>query len=370
MDFPEYELARHQSQSASATRYALGASAPEPLRLGDLLTLATEDELKQWRDFSLGYTPSQGDIGLRETICAAYPGLGPDNIVVTAGAQEGIFISYHALLSAGDKALVITPAFEPLVIIPKAIGADVAKAPMTQRHDGWHFDINRWVDALTADTCIVSVNFPHNPTGQTVSKSDFAEMIAACRKNACWMLSDEVFRGLEHDVDDRLPTAASVYEKGISIGVVSKPFGLGGIRVGWVACRDVELLQRMLHIKRFLSICNGRADEILAGIALWHQEALLQAQRQRIATNLSLIHANRGRLLPRVQWCEPRAGCIAYPKVRGQESSVEFAKQLLGETGVNIVPGNCFLQDPAHFRIGFGRNDFPQAFELMLDWLA
>ena len=369
MIFPDYELARYQLRSAAATRYIMGASAPEPLELRELLAHATEDELKQWRDFPLNYSPNQGDVSLRERICAAYRGLGTENILVTAGAQEAIFIAYHALLAAGDRVQVITPAFEPLVIVPQAIGADIERVPMQLGKDAWRFDLGQWFERLTDDTRVATVNFPHNPTGQTVSKADFAEIVAACSRQGCWLLSDEVFRGMEHDPAVRLPEAVSEYERGISLGVISKPFGLGGVRVGWIACRDTKLLQRMLQIKLFLSVCNGRADELLAGIALNHREELLQAHRQRIAANLTLIRNNLDRLSPRIQWYAPRAGCIAYPGLTGQMSALEFARRLLNETGVNIVPGSCFLQGPSHFRIGFGRDDFSRAFQFLLDWL-
>ena len=369
MIFPHYELGRYQLQSAAATRYLMGASAPEPLPLKELLALATEDELEQWQHLPLGYSPNQGDIVLRERICTAYRGLGPENILVTAGAQEAIFISCHALLAVGDRVQVITPAFEPLVIIPQAIGAAVERVPLRLGQDAWHFDLGQWIERLTQDTRMATVNFPHNPTGQTVSRADFTEIIAACEKQGCWLLSDEVFRGMEHDPAVRLPGAASEYERGISLGVISKPFGLGGVRVGWIACRDSELLQRMLQIKLFLSVCNGRADELLAGIALHHREELLRVQRRRIAANLALIRDNLDRLRPRIRWYQPKAGCIAYPSLAGQISAMEFAGRLLNETGVNIVPGSCFLQAPSHFRLGYGRADFPQAFQLLLDWL-
>ena len=148
MIFPHYELGRYQLQSAAATRYLMGASAPEPLPLKELLALATEDELEQWQNLPLGYSPNQGDIVLRERICTAYRGLEPENILVTAGAQEAIFISCHALLAVGDRVQVITPAFEPLVIIPQAMRAIIP--PL----------ISTWMTVVKNSSLAVAIGYP------------------------------------------------------------------------------------------------------------------------------------------------------------------------------------------------------------------
>ena len=370
MEFPEYKLANYQMNAGPRTKYPMGASAPESMSLQELLSLANADELRQWNNFTLGYSSSQGDETLRSKIAESYPGLDADNVIVFAGALEAIYVAFHALLKAGDRVQVITPVFEPLAIVPEAIGAQVNKIKMQAGTDGWQLDVDQWINSLKPDTSLAVINFPHNPTGAMLSKLQLEAMLESCRENDCWLFSDEVFRGLEYQPADRLPPVASLYHKGISLGVMSKAFGLGGVRVGWLACQDKALLKRMLEIKHFLSICNGRADELLTTIALNHAGAIQQKNRQIIQQNLGLLNQNMAGISGKIQWHQPQAGCIAYPRLLEPASSVEFADQLLAETGVMVVPGNCFLQGQAHFRLGFGRKDFPEAFEQFLAYLG
>jgi len=370
MHFPEYKLASYQMMAAPKTQYAMGASAPEAMMLQELLSLADEEEARQWHDFTLGYSTSQGDPMLREQLALTYPGLSADNFIVFAGALEAIYVAYHALLNAGDKVQVITPVFEPLAIVAGAIGAKVSPVNMQLAGENWQLDIDQWIEGLRPETQLATINFPHNPTGAMISRLQLQLMVDACRENQCWLFSDEVFRGLEYDETARLPPAASLYEKALSLGVMSKAYGLGGVRVGWIACQDKALIKRMLEIKHFLSICNGRADELLTRIALNHSDVLLERNRQLLRQNLKLLNENGHAIEEWFKWFEPLAGCVAYPEVKGEQSITGFAERLLTDTGIMVVPGNCFLQGDSYIRLGFGRKDFPQAFEKFVDYLS
>ena len=365
MKFPEYKLASYQAQSSLQTRYAMGGSAPAAMSLQELLSMASDEERVQWENFSLGYTPSKGSEDIREAIAGLYPGLSADNILVTAGALEAITIAYHAVLGKEDNVQVITPVFEPLAIVAESIGAKVSRVSMSKSSERWQLDLDNWLDALLPTTKMVTLNFPHNPTGAMISQLQQQVVIDSCRDYGCWLFSDEVFRGLEYDSRNHLPPVASVYEKGISLGVMSKAFGLGGVRVGWIACQDKKLLVRMQEIKSFLSICNGRADEILSQIAINHADDILENNRALLANNLSLIHQHMDEVADLICWYQPQAGCVAFPKIlTGFDSGRSLADSLLQNSGVNVVPGDCFLQGEQHFRVGFGQKNFPTAWEL------
>lgn len=356
--------------AASRTSYVMGASAPQHRSLQQLLAIADEDEINSWQDFSLGYTPSQGSEDLRDAIASQYPGLSADNIVVFAGAMEAIYVANHALLQVGDRMQVVTPIYEPLTILAEAIGAEVTRLKMQLTARQWQLDVDEWVNTLRSDSRLAVINFPHNPTGAMISKLQLQAMINACRENDCWLFSDEVFRGLEYQDADRLPPVASEYEKGISLGVMSKAFGFGGVRIGWIACQDKALLKRLMEIKNFLSICNGRADEILTMIALQHTEQLRAETRKLLISNLQLIQDKAKEMAIHIQWHQPQAGCIAYPKLLSHGDTSEFAEQLLDDMGILVTPGECFLQATDCFRLGFGRNDFSVAFERFLTYLG
>jgi aspartate/methionine/tyrosine aminotransferase len=114
----------------------------------------------------------------------------------------------------------------------------------------------------------LSLNFPQNPTGILIPRADLEELIVLCRSRGIYIFCDEVYRGVELDLNDQLPQIADVYEKGISLNVLSKAFGLPALRIGWIASQDKELLLKAEHFKHYLSVCNSGPSESLALIAL------------------------------------------------------------------------------------------------------
>lgn len=369
MIFPPYKLADYQTRYGAQAEFFMGALAPEALSLQALLSLADPQELKQWHELSLGYSSSQGDTSLRESIAASYPDLTAADIITFAGAQEAIFVAYHALLKASDRVQVILPIFEPLALVAQGIGAKVATLNLQLAEDGWQLDMQQWCEAVDDKTTMAVINFPHNPTGKLIRHDELDMIIDHCARNNCWLFSDEVFRGLEYRPAERLSPVASLYAKGISLGVMSKAYGLGGVRVGWLACQDQGLIKRMREIKHYLSICNSRADEMLALIALQHAPRLLQNTQKIIQENLHLLQTRSSAISTILQWHAADAGCVAYPGLVAGLNSRDFANKLLGQTGVMIIPGDCFMGGDGHIRIGFGRRDFPQALQRFLSYI-
>ena len=368
MLFPPSRLATFQAAYGPKAENQMGASAAQALTLRELLSLADEAELKPWHELSLGYSSVQGDGLLRETIAALYPGLDSSHIITFAGAQEAIFVAYHALLQPGDRIQVILPIFEPLSLVAEGVGARVDTVELQAQADGgWLIDLDRWQDTVSESTRLAVINFPHNPTGSLISAQELQQMVEHCERNDCWLFSDEVFRGLEYRPDARLPPVASLYRKGLSLGVMSKAYGLPGVRVGWIACRDIELIARMLEIKRYLSICNGRTDELLATIALRHATVLLRRSRVTIRDNLHLLKTKLASFDNALQWLEPKAGCVAFPRLQQAMTATEFAQRVLEQAGVMVIPGDCFRWDDTHVRVGFGQRDFAKALQRFVD---
>lgn len=360
--FPSYKLASFQTTHRTRAKYFMGASAPESPSVQELLTLAGQTEHRQWHQLTLGYSSSQGDPSLRESIADLYPDLTSADIITFAGAQEAIFVAYHALLKANDRLRVILPIYEPLALVAQGIGVKVDSVTLDSSHEGeWRMDLQKWRRSVNQSTTMAVINFPHNPTGKLIRHDELEQIIEHCAGNDCWLFSDEVFRGLEYRRSDQLTPVASLYEKGISLGVISKALGLGGVRVGWIASRNQDLIKRMLEIKHYLSICNGRCDELLAMIALQNASTLLDNTGKLIQHNLRLLESTLSNHSDIIHWHKTDAGCVAYPKLVDGVDSRDFTEQLLNQTGVMIIPGHCFMWGEAHFRIGFGRRDFPSA---------
>lgn len=178
------------------------------------------------------------------------------------------------------------------------------------------------------------------------------------------MLNDEVYRYLEYDDSERLPAAAACAALGISLGVMSKAFGLAGLRIGWIATRDRQLRARITRLRDYTTICASAPSEILACIALRAKQKLIHRALQIIESNLALWSAFFERNCNFVQWTPPRAGSVAFPRLISGAAD-RFAADLVEKTGVLVLPGSKFGFPGAHFRIGLGRPNIGEPLALL-----
>ncbi len=174
------------------------------------------------------------------------------------------------------------------------------------------------------------------------------------------LLSDEVYRGLEHDPAERLPAACDAYERAITLGTVSKSYGLPGLRVGWLASRDRELLSRIREMKLYTTICSSAPSELLVALALRHSEQLVEASRRLVLGNLPLLERFMARHEELFEWVRPSAGPIGFPRVGDVTDVRASCERLAAEAGVLLLPGSVY-EEPRHVRFGFGRRSLPEA---------
>ena len=186
-------------------------------------------------------------------------------------------------------------------------------------------------------------------------------MVALAEEAGAVLFSDEVYRLLEYDPADRLPAAVDCARRAVSLGVMSKAFGLAGLRVGWLATHDADLLRRAARFKDYTTICNGAPSEILALIALRAQEAVLARGRAIIDANLPLLDRFFAEWADHFAWVRPRAGSVAFPRLRADLPIERFAAELIEAEGVLLLPGSVYDHPGNHFRLGFGRADLPEA---------
>ncbi len=354
----EFALEAYFARWNSATRHNLTASESEPLLLPDLLDLATSGDRERWDTLGLGYTDPRGAPWLRQTIAGQHDELSIEQVLCFAGAQEGIHCAMHAMLGAGDHAIVVTPNYQSAETVPLSI-CDVTGVALDPDR-GWTLDIDAVAGAIRPNTRLVSINFPNNPTGKILERDRFDALVALCRQHGLWLFSDEVYRLIERDPQRRLPAAVDAYERGLSLNVMSKAYGLPGLRIGWIACRDPALLHAMERAKHYLSICNAGPSEVLAQIALAAGERILQRNRRLAADNLALIETFFREFPGRFDWHLPEGGVTGYPRYLGPEGVEAFAARLIVDEGVLLLPASVYrselAQTPAdRFRIGFGR---------------
>jgi aspartate/methionine/tyrosine aminotransferase len=174
------------------------------------------------------------------------------------------------------------------------------------------------------------------------------------------IFSDEVYRGLELDPNHRLPALAEINDSAVSLGVMSKTYGLAGLRIGWIATRDVRLLSKLAAFKDYTTICNSAPSEFLATLALRHAERIAERNRQIIRGNLEHLDHFFESHSDRFNWHRPKAGSIAFPALLHGKAD-RFCADLAAKAGVLLVPGTLFGKYPGAFRIGFGRKNLPEA---------
>jgi aspartate/methionine/tyrosine aminotransferase len=341
-------------------RYNLCASDMQSMTLFELLELADATDRAAWDRLYLGYTETWGLPSLRETIASTYDTVTPGEVLTFVGAQEGIFAAMHALLGPDDHAITIIPNYQSVESVPLSI-CETTGVPL-DADDNWDLDLDRLRAAIRPNTRLISINFPHNPTGKVISHHALDSIIDICHERGIYLFSDEVYRLLEREQEIRLPQVADLYERGFSLGVMSKAYGLAGLRVGWIAGKDVEMLHRMERVKHYTSICGSAPAELLAQIALKARDQILTGNRDLIARNLAILDTFFADHAQLFDWYRPDGGCVGYPRYLGPEGVEAFAQDLVERSGVLLLPASVYKSDlgatPAdRFRVGYGRGN-------------
>ena len=357
----DLEVASYLSRLHERTAHHLSASECETITLDTLLAFADAQDRRRWATLRLGYTDPLGADWLREAAAQGYDSVTAADLVCFAGAQEALYAVLHALLSPGDHAIIVLPSYQSMETLAMSLCAVSGVALDPAR--GWSLDVDAVAASIRPNTRLLIISFPNNPTGKQLERDRFDALVALCRRRGIWLLSDEVYRETEVSRQDRLPHAVDAYERGISLGVVSKAYGLAGLRVGWMASRDPMLRDRVARIRRFLSTCNAGPSEVLACVALKSRQAIIARNRAIADANLALLLAFFSRH-PRLFACHPPGGgVVCYPRYNGAEGVERFAVRMAESASVLLLPSSVFRSElldlPAeHFRIGFGGADF------------
>ena len=301
----------------------------------------------------LPYGDHLGAERLRSLIAAeGDDSLSADDVLVTAGAAAALFIVSTGLLGANDHALICTPNYATNLETPRALGADVETIEL-RFEDKWQLDLERIASRIRPDTRLVSVTYPHNPTGSTITRNELDALVALVESHpSARLLVDETYRELAYA--EPLPMAAGLSPRVLAVSSMSKTYGLPGLRVGWLTCRDDRLMETLLAAKEQIFICGAVLEEELAARVL-----------ERRSTVLSLVSAKTRKHLAVVrdwidghelfEWIEPKAGVVCFPRIRPEiEVDIDvFYRALLDLYGTYVGPGHWFDQERRFFRLGF-----------------
>jgi aspartate/methionine/tyrosine aminotransferase len=279
----------------------------------------------------------------------------------------------HALLGPDDHALVCYPNYQSAETVP--LGICETTGIRLDPDQNWTLDLDDVRANLRPNTRVISINFPNNPTGKILERDKFDALVELCRERGIVLFSDEVYRLIERDPGKRLPQAADIYERALSLNVMSKAYGMAGLRIGWIASQDRPLLVAMERIKHYLSICNSAPSEVLATIALKARDKILERNRALVENNVKLLTDFFGQFPDLFDWTVPDGGCVGFPRYKGPEGVEEFTSQLVEESGVILLPASVYRSDlgpvPAdRFRIGYGRTFLPEALDILKEHLT
>lgn len=352
-----------------SAKYLLCCSDAQSFTLLEVVAMAASEEKKLWDNLSLGYTEYPGLPLLRQTIAhEMYKDLDRDNILTFAGAEEGIFCALSVLIEPNDHVVVLTPCYQSLLEVPKSKGASITEIQLKEEND-WRIDLEAIARAIKPNTKCIVINFPHNPTGQIIEEDELKKLVEICQSQSIWLFSDEVYRLLGSPNKAWTSPAACIYDKALSVGVMSKAYGMAGLRIGWIACQNKEILKKIEYMRHYTSMCNSAPSEILSIIALNNKDAILQRNNKIVADNLQLLDQFFTGYRHLFEWVRPQGGCVGFVKYKGKDSIDSFCDRLVRKQNVLLMPASIYDYESNHFRIGFGRKNMPQCLDQLKKFL-
>jgi capreomycidine synthase len=349
MEFPPALLEDWMREYYFNTNIDIGSSGVENFSLGELRNLfcLTQEELDR---IVFHDSLTLGDEGLRRAIARRWQNGDPEQVMVTHGSSEAIYLIMNALLEAGDEVVVLDPSYHQLHSTAAALGCRLKRWRLRQEQR-FVPDVEQARKLIGPLTRMVVVNFPHNPTGASLSVEQQSELIAATAEVGAYLLWDAAFAELTYDCPP-LPQPNSQYERSISTGTLSKSYGLPGLRVGWFLAAP-EVLARCARLRDYITLHLSPLVELIARRAIEGADALLAIRVRQAQVNLEILAAWADEHQNLIEWVRPQGGVCAFLRLRHVPDVEAFCRHLARNYRVLLVPGTCF-DYPDYVRLGFG----------------
>jgi aspartate/methionine/tyrosine aminotransferase len=367
MKIEAFGLERWMSRHETTARYDLAESGIHPLRLADLLGWLPDGErratLDRLLELRLGYSEASGTHELRSSIAETYQGCDAENVLVTTGAIEANFLLFNVLLDAGDHVIAPHPAYQQLYSVPRALGCEVSLWEVGAA-SGYRYDLSALERLVRPATRLIVVNTPHNPTGAMLSAAELARVYALAESVGATVVGDEAYRWLA--VPGGEPFAPPMFEhgpRGISVGTISKSFGLPGLRIGWLAAPK-PVMAACWGMRDYLSLSPGKLGDVIAQLAFRQRQRILERNGTILAANFAAVERWLARHAEILSWTPPRGGLVALLRYRLDVPSRQLSELLATDYGVMLAPGDAFGSEH-HLRIGLGQE--PALFQAGLD---
>jgi len=330
------------------TEFDIGSSGVQSFSLGEIRELLgiTQSELD---NIVFDDSETLGGFGLRKAIAERYGNGDPERVIATHGSSEAIFLIMTALLNPGDEVVVLDPCYQQLFSIAKSIGCRLKFWPL-RFENGFIPDVEEAKSLITERTRMVVVNFPHNPTGASLTSEQQEELVKATAAVGAYLVWDAAFAEITYN-SARLPDPVQ-YERSISMGTLSKSFGLPGLRVGWCLA-SADVLERFAKLRDYTILHLSPLIELIAQRTIEQAQVVVGERQRQANANLGILKGWCDEHRDFVEWIPPRGGVCSFPRLRRISDVETFCHRLARSYGVLLVPGSCFNK-PFHVRLGFG----------------
>ena len=354
MKIRPFDIEQWMNEFENHCDFNLGETCVASLTVQQLLEMSGKGDevMSDLLPMKLTYGAIEGSDRLRDLICALYERQQPGNIIVTHGAIGANALAYQALVEPGDHVVSVLPTYQQHYSIPESLGAEVDILQL-RPENAFLPDLDELRGMMRADTRLIAVTNPNNPTGSLMDEDFLQQLIDIARASNAWIVCDEVYRGTNQQGGGSTASMVDLYERGVATGSMSKAFSLAGLRLGWIAADD-EFIHRISIHRDYNTISVSMLDDYFACLALESKDAILERSREITRTNLQILEQwVDGESA--ISWVKPQSGTTALLKYESDMSSRDFCVQLLKETGVLLTPGSAMDME-GWLRIGYANN--------------
>lgn len=352
MNIKPFAVEEWMNEWETGAKYNIAETCVDSISMDELFSLTgetKEDFLNKLCSRRMTYGDIEGLPEFKKGIGRLYKTIKEENIVPTHGASGANHHVFYSLINPGDRIISIMPTYQQLYSIPESFGANVQILQLS-KEDAYLPDMKKLRELAVHGTKMICINNPNNPTGALMDDKFLEEIVEIARSVGAWVLSDETYRHLSQE-DGWCRSIADIYEKGISVGSMSKVFSLAGLRLGWIATHDTEAIKTFMSHRDYNLISCGIFDEMLAAVALKHSDKLLERSRRIVRENLQILDSWVQKE-PHVSYVKPKAGTTALVYYDLDIPSYEFCEEMYHKTGAFVTPGDCF-EMPHSMRIGY-----------------
>lgn len=301
-------------------------------------------------DLVLLYGDHKGNRELRELL-AGEINFTAEDVLITSGAATALFIIATSFLDKGDHLVVAKSNYATNLETPRALGAAISYLEL-KFENNFDFTIEELEKLITPKTKLVSLTYPHNPTGVLIDENKLKAIIKVIEEKQTYLLLDETYR--EMCFGEKLPVAATLSERVISISSMSKSYGLPGIRIGWILTKNKHVMETLLAAKEQICITNSVVDEEIALQYLKKKALLFTPVMATIKRNFMILKRFMEHQ-PILEWIEPKGGCVCFPRIKDdiKLDTAMFHEILLKKYSTYVGRGHWFEEDARYMRIGY-----------------